>query len=75
VVAEVNGRVSTRPGVAPIGTESRGTAKVGGRYTHGRAHYDIGLLFGLATTDPQVGATLGVTYTFKAFHVAESTQP
>jgi hypothetical protein len=75
LVAEVNGRKSTRPGTAPIGTESRGTAKVGGRFAHGRARYDIGLLFGLTPTDPQVGATLGVTYTFKAFHIPDSTQP
>src|SRR5215475_4423790 len=40
VVAEVNGRVSTRSGDPFPGTESRSILKLGGRYTHGLLRVD-----------------------------------
>jgi hypothetical protein len=67
IVGEVNGRVSTRSGVAFPGTESRGILKVGGRYTRGSARVDAGLFFGLTSVDATVGFTVGVTYVFNAF--------
>ena len=67
IVAEINGRVSTRSGVAFPGTESRGTLKLGGRYTRGPVRFDAGLLFGLTSIDPTVGLTAGFTYVFNAF--------
>lgn len=69
VVGEVNGRWSTRPGVPPAGTESRGQARFGARYTHGLMRWDAALLMGLTTTDPGVGVAAGFTYVFNAFKV------
>jgi len=69
VVGEVNGRVSTRNGVAPIGTESRGILKLGGRYTRGPVRFDGGVFFGMTSIDPTVGLTAGFTYVFDAFKV------
>jgi hypothetical protein len=67
IVAEINGRASTRDGVAPIGTESRGLLKLGGRFTQGPVRLDLGLFFGLHAVDPTIGVTAGVTYVFNAF--------
>jgi hypothetical protein len=68
LVGEINGRISTRD-VTPIGTESRGILKLGGRYTHGALRVDGGVFFGLTTLDPTIGATFGFTYVFNAFTV------
>jgi hypothetical protein len=67
LVGELNGRVSTRNGVAFPGTESRGTLKLGARITRGPVRLDAGLFFGLTTVDPTIGLTAGVTYVFNAF--------
>jgi hypothetical protein len=69
LVGEVNGRVSTRAGTAPPGTESRGRLMLGGRYTHGPIRFDAGVFFGLTSVDPTIGLTTGVTYVFDAFKV------
>jgi len=66
IVGEVNGRASTVD-VAPIGTESRGLLKLGGRFTQGPVRFDAGIFFGLNPVDPTVGFTTGVTYIFNAF--------
>jgi hypothetical protein len=68
LVGEVNGRVSTRS-IAFPGTESRGTLKIGGRYTHGALRVDAGVFVGLTSIDPTVGLTAGFTYVFNAFTV------
>jgi hypothetical protein len=68
-VGEVNGRVSTRSGVAPPGTESRGLLRFGGRYTRGSVRLDAGTFVGLTSADPTIGFTTGVTYVFDAFTV------
>jgi hypothetical protein len=73
VLAEVNGRWSTRHGVAPVGTETRGAAKVGGRLAVGSIRLDAAVLFGVTSIDPSIGVTVGVTYTFDAFSLAPST--
>jgi hypothetical protein len=69
VVAEINGRASTRAGEAPVGTESRGMLRFGGRYTVGPVRADAALLFGITSTDSAVGVAAGVTYVFNAFQV------
>jgi hypothetical protein len=66
-VGEINGRISTRSGDAPPGTESRGLLKFGGRYTQGPVRLDAGIFFGMHTPDPTVGFTVGATYVFDAF--------
>ncbi len=66
IVGEINGRASTVD-VTPIGTESRGLLKFGGRFTQGPVRFDAGIFFGLNPVDPTVGFTTGVTYIFNAF--------
>ena len=67
LVSDVNGRWSTRNGVAPLGTESRSRALVGGAYRRGRVRYDAAVFVGLTPNDPNVGASAGVSYLFHAF--------
>jgi hypothetical protein len=67
LVGEVNGRWSTRHGIAPVGTESRGIVKVGARYALGSSRLDAAVLFGVTSIDPSVGVMAGFTYVFRAF--------
>ena len=69
VVGDVNGRVSTRSGTAPPGTESRSIVRFGGRITRGTVRIDAGLLFGITSRDPSIGFTAGATWVFKGFTV------
>jgi hypothetical protein len=69
VVGEANGRLDTRAGEPPVGTESRGAVRVGGRFTRATVRVDAGLIFGLTSNDPSVGFTAGLTWVFKAFKV------
>ncbi len=69
VVGEVRGRLSTRDGEPPPGTESRGMARLGARYTVGGWRGDAALIFGLTSHDPGIGVTAGFTYVFDAFRV------
>jgi len=69
VVGEVNGRWSTASGVAPPGTETRGQARFGARYTHGSLRWDGALIAGLTPVDPGFGVAAGFTYVFNAFKV------
>lgn len=69
VVGEVNGRISTRSGGAFPGTESRGLAAIGARYTKGPIRFDGKLFFGLQDVDPRIGFGVGLTYVFNAFTV------
>ena len=69
VVGEINGRLDVRNGDPPPGTESRGTARVGARYTIGSWRADAVLLFGLTSSDPSIGVGGGFTYVFDAFKV------
>jgi hypothetical protein len=67
VVGELNGRISTRNGTPPVGTESTGILKLGGRYTRGSVRLDAGVYFGLTSVAPTIGFTTGFTYVFNAF--------
>ena len=69
IVGEVNGRASVANSAAPLGTESRGRLKLGGRFTQGAVRFDAAMFFGLNAVDPTVGFTTGVTYVFNAFKV------
>jgi hypothetical protein len=68
-VGEVNGRKSTRSGGAFPGTESRGLAMFGTRYTKRALRVDAGVFVGLTDADPTIGFTTGLTYVFNAFRV------
>ena len=69
VVGEVYGRLDTRNGEPPPGTESRGMARLGARYTIGTWRGDAALIFGLTSHDASIGFTAGFTYVFDAFKV------
>jgi hypothetical protein len=69
VVGEINGRLSTRSGQPPVGTESRSAMRVGGRFTHSTVRVDAGLIVGLTSHDPSVGLTAGLTWVFKGFTI------
>jgi hypothetical protein len=69
VVGELNGRLDTRAGDPPPGTESRSVFRLGARYTIGTWRADAALLFGIASEDPTVGFGAGFTYVFDAFRV------
>lgn len=70
IVGEVNGRLDTRNGDPPPGTESRSVARFGARYTIGGWRGDVGLMLGLTSADPSVGFTAGFTYVFSSFFKA-----
>lgn len=69
VVGELNGRLDTRAGEPPPGTESRGIVRAGARYTVGGWRGDAAVLFGVTSRDPNFGVTGGFTYVFNAFRV------
>jgi hypothetical protein len=69
VVGEINGRVSTRSGTPPPGTESRAALRIGGRITRGTVRLDAGIILGMTSYDPSFGFTVGATYVFHAFTV------
>jgi hypothetical protein len=69
IVGELNGRISTQGESAPPGTESRGSARFGARYTIGSWRADGAVFFGLTSTDPSVGFAGGFTYVFNAFQI------
>ena len=64
LVGEINGRKDTRDGDPPPGTESRGLARFGARYTIGGWRGDAAVMFGVTSTDPTVGVAAGFTYVF-----------
>ena len=49
VVGELNGRIDTRNGEPPPGTESSSTARLGGRYTVGGLRVDAAVLLGITS--------------------------
>lgn len=62
LVSEVNGRVSTRSGDAPLGTESVGQFRVGTQIRASGLRFDTAAIFGLTKFSPRTGLTFGVTY-------------
>jgi hypothetical protein len=69
VVGEINGRLDTREGEPPVGTESRGAMRLGGRFTRSTVRADAGLIFGMTSSDPSIGFTVGVTWVFRGFTI------
>jgi Putative MetA-pathway of phenol degradation len=69
IVGELNGRLNTRSGTPPVGTESRSVMRLGARYTRGAVRVDSALLIGVTERDPTWGVTMGVTWVFKAFTI------
>jgi len=61
-VGEVNGRVNTRSGTGPLGTESQGEARVGMQVRASGLRFDFAGIKGLTKFSPRSGVTVGVTY-------------
>ena len=62
IVGEVNGRLNTRSGDAPIGTESVGQFRVGTQIRASGLRFDTAAMFGLTKYSPRTGIIFGVTY-------------
>jgi hypothetical protein len=62
VLSEVNGRVNTRGGTAPLGTESIGQFRVGAQVKASGLRFDTAAAFGLTRFSPRTGVIFGVTY-------------
>ncbi|MBK8466637.1 MAG: hypothetical protein IPL32_12480 [Chloracidobacterium sp.] len=62
IVGEVNGRMNTRGGDAPLGTESIGQFRIGTQIKASGLRFDTAAAFGLTEFSPRSGITFGVTY-------------
>ncbi|MEO7660636.1 MAG: hypothetical protein ABIV48_13560, partial [Pyrinomonadaceae bacterium] len=62
LLSEVNGRVNTRSGAAPLGTESIGQFRVGTQIWASGLRFDAAAAFGLTKYSPRSGVIVGVTY-------------
>ena len=62
VVSEVNGRLNTRSGAAPIGTESIGQVRIGTQIKASGIRFDTAALFGITKNSPRTGIIFGITY-------------
>ena len=67
IVSEVNGRLSTRSGPAPLGTESIGQFRIGSQIKASGLRFDTAALFGLTKNSPRTGVVFGVTYQSPTF--------
>jgi hypothetical protein len=62
IAGEVNGRMNTRPGGGPLGTESQGEARLGMQIRASGLRFDFAGIKGLTSQSPRSGLTVGVTY-------------
>jgi len=62
IAGEVNGRVNTRSGAAPIGTESISQFRIGSQIRASGLRFDTAAVFGLTKYSPRTGVIFGVTY-------------
>jgi len=62
VVGEVNGRLNTRPGTGPVGTESQSQARMGMQFKVTGLQFDVAGIAGIGKFSPRSGVTFGVTY-------------
>ncbi len=62
LLSEVNGRVNTRGGAAPLGTESVGQFRLGTQVRASGLRFDAAAAFGLTRFSPRTGVIFGVTY-------------
>lgn len=69
MVAEYNGRMNLAASSPVPGTENRGVARAGLRFTRGPVRFDAAALVGATSSDLDVGATAGLTWVFTAFRM------
>lgn len=62
IASEVNGRMNTRKGNAPLGTESQGQFRLGAQVKASGLRFDAAGAFGLTKYSPRTGVIFGVTY-------------
>lgn len=62
LAGEVNGRVNTRPGSGPLGTEAQSQARLGMQIRASGLRFDLAGIRGLGKFSPKSGVTVGVTY-------------
>ena len=67
LASEINGRVNTRSGEAPLGTESMSQFRVGAQIRASGLRFDTAAIFGIGRFSPRSGVTFGVTYESPAF--------
>lgn len=67
LASEINGRVNTRSGDAPLGTESMSQFRVGAQIKASGLRFDTAAIFGIGRFSPRSGVTFGVTYESPAF--------
>ena len=67
IVSEVNGRLNTRSGTAPLGTESIGQFRVGTQIKASGLRFDTAAVFGITKYSPRTGVIFGVTYQSPTF--------
>jgi hypothetical protein len=65
IVGEINGRLDTREGEPPPGTENRSAFRGGGRITRGTVRFDGAIILGLTSRDTSFGVTAGLTWVFR----------
>lgn len=69
LVGEINGRVNTRSGEPPVGTDSLSSVRFGTRFTRGPVRVDGAFIIGITERDPAWGFSTGATWVFRAFDV------
>ena len=69
VVGEVNGGFDTRDHTPDRPGMTRGTFRLGARYTVGGWRGDVAAVVGLTSRDPGIGFAAGFTYVFTAFQI------
>ena len=67
LASEINGRLNTRSGDAPLGTESMSQFRVGAQIKASGLRFDTAAMFGIGKFSPRSGIIFGVTYESPAF--------
>ncbi len=67
IATEINGRLNTRSGNVPLGTESVGNFRIGAQVKASGLRFDTAAVFGLTRFSPRTGVTFGVTYQSPVF--------
>lgn len=62
IAGEVNGRLNTRSGTPPLGTESLSQFRIGTQIKASGLRFDAAAILGLTKNSPKTGLTFGVTY-------------
>jgi hypothetical protein len=67
LASELNGRLNTRSGEAPLGTESMSLFRIGAQVKASGLRFDTAAMFGIGKFSPRSGITFGVTYESPVF--------